>query len=141
MLRKLLWPLVLPVFRYEGPAAVGGTALWATTALLGGRAEPWDSGFYWTISYPLALIGAMVLGYAFPGRPWRWAVTASSIWCMAASCRIPESRPGGPRFAGRTTWPQQRSSRGSSRAVASALPARGSSIATRIGGNECGLER
>lgn len=55
-------------------AAMGGMALWGATALLGGRAEPWDSGLYWTISYPLALIGAMALGYVFPGRPWRWAV-------------------------------------------------------------------
>jgi hypothetical protein len=55
-------------------ATVGGLALWTTTALLGGRAEPWDTGLYWTISYPLALIGATVLGYVFPSRPWRWAL-------------------------------------------------------------------
>lgn len=54
-------------------AGVGGVALWSATALLGGRAEPWDTGLYWTVSYPLALLAAGFLGYFFPRRPWRWA--------------------------------------------------------------------
>ena len=65
----------------------GGLALWITTTLLGGRAEPWDSGWYWTISYPLSLIGAAVLGYVFPSRPWRWALVLvySQALVLAAS--------------------------------------------------------
>jgi len=65
-------------------AAMGGTALWAAPALLGGRAEPWDSGLYWTIGYPLALIGSLALGYAFPGRPWRWAVHSQLLVLMVS---------------------------------------------------------
>jgi hypothetical protein len=68
-------------------AALVGLALWAATAVLGGRAEPWDVGFYWTVSYPLALIGAAVLGYAFPSRSWRWALVlvCSQLPVMMAS--------------------------------------------------------
>ncbi|HET7848292.1 MAG TPA: hypothetical protein VFL51_04435 [Pseudolabrys sp.] len=68
-------------------AAIGGLTLWTTTALLGGRAEPWDTGLYWTISYPLALIGAAALGYIFPRRPWRWALVLvySQVLILMAS--------------------------------------------------------
>lgn len=55
-------------------AAIGGVALWTATALVGGRTEPWDTGLYWSVSYPLALVAAAVLGYVFPSRPWRWAL-------------------------------------------------------------------
>jgi len=55
-------------------AAIAGMALWSATAILGGRAEPWDSGFYWTVSYPLALLASALLGYLYPRRPWRWAL-------------------------------------------------------------------
>jgi hypothetical protein len=64
--------------RATGPAGLiavlGGVALWTATALLGGRAEPWDTGLYWTVSYPLALVLAAGLGYLFPRRPWLWAL-------------------------------------------------------------------
>jgi peptidoglycan/LPS O-acetylase OafA/YrhL len=55
-------------------AIVAGTVLWVLTAVLGGRNEPWDAPVYWTVAYPVAIVLAGVLGYAFPQRPWRWAV-------------------------------------------------------------------
>lgn len=55
-------------------ATGGGLILWIATALLSARAEPWDSGLYWFVSYPLALTGAALLGYAYPQRPTRWAL-------------------------------------------------------------------
>ena len=58
-------PLAVSVF--------GGTALWTATAIAGGRAEPWDSGLYWSLSYPAALALAAAIGFLFPERPWRWA--------------------------------------------------------------------
>lgn len=42
--------------------------------MLGGRREPWDSSAYWTVSYPVAIALAGVLGYVFPEKPWRWAL-------------------------------------------------------------------
>jgi hypothetical protein len=50
------------------------SALWVATALLSGRREPWDWSGYWTVSYPIAIAMAGVLGFAFPDRPWRWAL-------------------------------------------------------------------
>lgn len=67
-------------------AALSGTALWTATSLLGGRAEPWDTDLYWTVSYPLALILAAGLGYLFPRRSWLWALLLiySQIFVMVA---------------------------------------------------------
>lgn len=45
------------------------------TAAVTGKREPWDADTYWTLSYPLAVIGSAVLGFLFPQRAWRWAAT------------------------------------------------------------------
>lgn len=58
------WPLTLGI----------GLALWSVTAWLAGGREPWDTSIYWTGAYPLALIAAAALGFAFPERSWRWAL-------------------------------------------------------------------
>lgn len=57
-----------------GIAVAAGLVLWFATSMLGGRREPWDSPVYWTVSYPVAIALAGVLGYVFPERPWRWAL-------------------------------------------------------------------
>jgi len=54
-------------------AIVTGTVLWVATSRISGKAEPWDSSIYWTVAYPVAIVLAGLLGYAFPQRPWRWA--------------------------------------------------------------------
>lgn len=54
-------------------AGVTGTALWTMTAILGGRAEPWDSALYWSTAYPAALALCAAIGFLFPHRPWRFA--------------------------------------------------------------------
>jgi hypothetical protein len=56
-------------------AAVAGVALWLATSALGGRSEPWDAPIYWSVAYPVALMLSAGLGYLFPQRPWRWALT------------------------------------------------------------------
>lgn len=56
-------------------AMVAGTVLWVATSRISGKAEPWDSSIYWTVAYPVAIVLTGLLGYAFPQRPWRWAVT------------------------------------------------------------------
>lgn len=55
-------------------ALVSSIVLWAATSALSGRREPWDWAGYWTVSYPIALLLAGVLGSLFPQRPWRWAL-------------------------------------------------------------------
>jgi hypothetical protein len=54
-------------------ASLIGLALWTATAVIGDRAEPWDSTLYWSVSYPVALALAVAIGFLFPERPWRWA--------------------------------------------------------------------
>jgi hypothetical protein len=50
-------------------AAGIGMALWFGASLLSGRREPWDASTYWVIAYPLAILAAACLGYAYPERP------------------------------------------------------------------------
>jgi hypothetical protein len=52
---------------------MAGLALWSITAIATGKREPWDTDIYWTVSYPLAVIGSALLGFLFPERAWRWA--------------------------------------------------------------------
>lgn len=40
-----------------------------------GRAEAWDHESYWAVGYPIFVVAALLLGWTFPERPWRWAVT------------------------------------------------------------------
>ncbi|MGR9087027.1 MAG: hypothetical protein ACU841_08140 [Gammaproteobacteria bacterium] len=56
-------------------AVAGGALLWYLTSAMSGTREAWDSEEYWTISYPLALALAGILGYLAPARPWRWGLT------------------------------------------------------------------
>ncbi|MFN3936617.1 MAG: hypothetical protein ACK4KW_03465 [Gemmobacter sp.] len=62
-------------------AALAGLALWTGTAILSGRAEPWDAPAFWQLSYPLALVLAAVFGALAPIRPWRWG--AALVWTLA----------------------------------------------------------
>ena len=54
-------------------SACAGLVLWMSAAMVTGRHEPWDASSYWTVSYPLAILGAAILGFLFPEKPWRWA--------------------------------------------------------------------
>lgn len=53
---------------------VGGVLLWLGAMAASGKREAWDSGLYWVVAYPLAILFAGWLGYEFPDRPWRWAL-------------------------------------------------------------------
>lgn len=55
-------------------ALIGGAALWWVGGALAGRREPWDSGAYWVVVYPLAVALAAWLGWRFPKRPRLWAL-------------------------------------------------------------------
>lgn len=60
-------------------AILGGAALWLLTSLISGRAEAWDAPMYWTITYPLAILLAGVLGYRAPRRAWRWGLAVMLV--------------------------------------------------------------
>ncbi len=55
-------------------ALLGGAALWVLTSLVSGRAEAWDAPMYWSVTYPLAILLAGVLGYRAPRLAWRWGL-------------------------------------------------------------------
>jgi hypothetical protein len=60
-------------------AIIGGISLWLLTSLISGRAEAWDAPMYWTVTYPLAILLAGVLGYRAPWRAWRWGLVVMLV--------------------------------------------------------------
>jgi hypothetical protein len=56
-------------------AAVTGIALWIAASVVSGRREAWDAPLYWSVAYPVALSACALLGYRWPQKPWRWALT------------------------------------------------------------------
>jgi hypothetical protein len=60
-------------------ALLGGASLWLLTALISGRGEAWDAPMYWTVTYPLAILLAAVLGYRAPRRAWRWGLAVMLV--------------------------------------------------------------
>lgn len=53
---------------------VTGASLWLSTAALTGRREAWDASAYWSVTYPLGLLAAALLGFLAPDRAWRWGL-------------------------------------------------------------------
>ena len=56
-------------------AAGAGMAIWFGVCAVTGRKEAWDADLYWSGAYPVALAVCAALGFVFPRRPWRWALT------------------------------------------------------------------
>ncbi len=52
-------------------ALIWGMGLWLIVAVIGGRAEAWDSPLYALIGFPFMMIGAGVLGWYYPQHGWR----------------------------------------------------------------------
>jgi hypothetical protein len=61
-------------FPYAASAACGFVVYIALIAVTG-RNEAWDDGLYYSIGMPLMCFGAFVIGYLFPVKPWRWALS------------------------------------------------------------------
>jgi hypothetical protein len=68
-------------------AAAAGMVLWFAGAEVSGRREAWDSAIYWAVFYPAAVLIAGVIGYRFPDRPWRWALTLFAAQFVAMVLR------------------------------------------------------
>jgi hypothetical protein len=75
------------------PAAIAfviGAALWLLAGALTHRREPWDSGAYWLLVYPLAVAACGALGWRFPDRPWRWALVLFEAQFVTMALRSSE---------------------------------------------------
>jgi peptidoglycan/LPS O-acetylase OafA/YrhL len=62
-----------------GIAIIGGISLWLLTSLISGQAEAWDAPMYWSVTYPVAILLAGVLGYRAPRRAWRWGLVVMLV--------------------------------------------------------------
>ncbi|WP_374144305.1 hypothetical protein [Sphingomonas sp.] len=51
-----------------------GVGLWVGANIAFETTEPWDSAFYLSVSYPLALAISAGLGFAFAELPCRWGL-------------------------------------------------------------------
>lgn len=70
-------------------AAAAGAAVWVGVMAASGRREAWDSGLYWSYGMPLMFLVSGVLGFAFPERPWRWALAGFAGQAAAAFVQNP----------------------------------------------------
>jgi len=71
-------------------AVIAGMLLWLVGAAIAGKREAWDSGFYWSLFYPLAIGASALLGYVFPERAWRWAAALFAAQFVAMGLRSGE---------------------------------------------------
>ena len=56
-------------------SAICGFVVYVAITAASGKNEAWDDGSYYTIGVPLMSIVAFVIGYLFPQKPWRWALS------------------------------------------------------------------
>jgi hypothetical protein len=61
------------------PSALGGLALWTVAATLAGGREPWDTGAFWTVYWPVAIALSFTLGTLFPRRAWLWSFVVMAM--------------------------------------------------------------
>jgi len=71
-------------------AIAAGMAIWFIASIVAGKREAWDAGIYWSLFYPIAILGCGVLGNLFPERPWRWALALFLAQCLAMALKTGE---------------------------------------------------
>lgn len=70
-------------WRVSGKTAFG-VAKEVRVGLVTGRNEAWDDGAYYVLGMPVMCIVAFRLGYRFPVKPWRWALTMAGGQTLGA---------------------------------------------------------
>ena len=84
-----LLPKLSPAWQGWACAVVIGAIGWALACHLSGRKEAWDSPAYFQLSYPLFALMAVMLGYFWPGHPWRWALGIALGQALVAFAKNP----------------------------------------------------
>lgn len=59
-------------------SSVCGLVVYLGITLATGKNEAWDDGAYYSIGIPVMCIAAFIIGYLFPQRPWRWALSMAA---------------------------------------------------------------
>ncbi len=54
---------------------IAGLAICLFITVISGRREAWDSPLYFMVGVPAMCLVIFVLGYRFPQRAWRWALS------------------------------------------------------------------
>jgi len=65
-------------------AGICGFVVYVAITSATGKNEAWDDGSYYTIGVPVMSIVAFVIGYRFPHKPWRWALSMAGGQVLAA---------------------------------------------------------
>jgi len=61
-----------------GVSVLGGLLVCLAISMATGRREAWDSGAYFYVGIPVMCAVVFVIGYRFPDRPWRWAMSMAA---------------------------------------------------------------
>lgn len=56
-------------------SSLGGLVVYLAITVASGKNEAWDDGAYYSIGIPFMCIAAFIIGYLFPAKPWRWALS------------------------------------------------------------------
>lgn len=76
-----------------GVACAASAGMWFGIALATGNVEAWDHPAYFRTGLPLLAVVLLVLGYALPVKPWRWALAAGAAQVLAAFVLHPAVGP------------------------------------------------
>lgn len=55
--------------------AVCGLVVYLAITVATGENEAWDDGSYYLVGIPFMCIVVFIIGYLFPIKPWRWALS------------------------------------------------------------------
>lgn len=61
-----------------GVSVLGGLLVCLAISMATGRREAWDSEAYFYLGIPIMCAVIFVIGYRFPDRPWRWAMSMAA---------------------------------------------------------------
>ncbi|HXF54769.1 MAG TPA: hypothetical protein VNK52_11660 [Hyphomicrobiaceae bacterium] len=65
-------------------STVCGLVVYMIITVATGKNEAWDDGIYYFVGIPFMSVVAFVLGYLFPIKPWRWAVSMAGGQALGA---------------------------------------------------------
>lgn len=66
-----------------GVSVLGGLLVCLAISMATGRREAWDSEAYFYLGIPIMCAVIFVIGYRFPDRPWRWAMSMAAGQALA----------------------------------------------------------
>lgn len=77
-------------WKQAGVVTIVGLFYWSSVSAIAGTKEPWDAPAYWSAAYPISMVLAVALGFAFRRRAWitGLALTFAQLPIMLANTGI-----------------------------------------------------